>query len=453
MQVNEILSEGLKREVEVVIPIADLATKLDDYLADIKDRVQIRGFRPGKVPVAHLKKLYGRSAMGEIVNNTVTESMQQVFDDRNEKPALQPDLDVDSKIVEAAVEGTGDLKFSMKYDILPDVELGDFNSIEIERPVAEVTDEEIQERLEQIVLVNRPYENRPEDGAAEDGDRVTIGYVGKIDGEPFEGGSDENSHLVLGSGHFIPGFEDQLIGAKAGEDRVIKLTFPEEYQAEHLAGKDAEFEVQVKEVAAPGEVELNDEFAQQLGVESLDKLKETLTGQIEQEFGQITRHKVKRQLLDQLDEMHKFDLPASMVDSEFEGIWEQLESEMERDGRTWETEKSTEEETRADYRKIAERRVRLGLVLSEVGKKNKIEVKDEEVQRALFERMRQFPGQEREIMEFYRESPEAMASLRAPIFEEKAVDFIVELANVTDKKVSKDELIAAMEEDEENDIV
>jgi len=448
MQVNEKLSEGLTREVEVVIPATDLVAKLEEYLDDMKDKVQIKGFRQGKVPRAHLKKLYGRSAMGEIVNNVVGESIQQVFDDRDEKPAQQPDLDVDEKTVAAAIEGDGDLAFSMKYEVLPNFELGDFASIEVERQVADVAKEEIDERLDQIVLGNRPYEAREEGAAAEDKDRVTIDYLGKVNGEPFEGGTDTDSQLVLGSNQFIPGFEEQLIGAKAGEERVVKLEFPAEYQAAHLAGKAAEFEVTVKEVAAPGDVDINDEFAQQFGVQSLEELRGKLQEQIEGEFGYITRQKVKRQLLDKLDEMHTFDLPPGLVVAEFDGIWKQLESDMERDKRSFEDDDKTEEETREEYQTIAQRRVRLGLVLSEVGEKNEIQVTDEEVQRALFERMRQFPGQEKQIMEFYQQDANALASLRAPIFEEKVVDYILELAKVEDKKVSKDDLIAAMEEDD-----
>jgi trigger factor len=299
-------------------------------------------------------------------------------------------------------------------------------------------DQEVDTQVTEIAKSNTPFDAK--DGAAEDGDRVTMSYLGKIDGEPFEGGADENGQLVLGSGQFIPGFEDQLIGVKAGDEKVVEVTFPEEYPAAHLAGKAAAFDVVVKEVAAPGEAKIDDEFATGLGLESLDKLKEIVRGQIESQFGTMTRQRVKRQLLDQLDEHYSFDLPDSLLDSEFEAVWNQVEEDMKRNEKTFEDEGTTEEEAKADYRKIAERRVRLGLVLSEIGEKNDIQVSDEEMQRALYDKVRQFPGQEQQVFEFYKNNQQALASLRAPIYEEKVVDFMLELAKVTDNTVTKEEL-------------
>ncbi len=449
MQVTETLSEGLKRELKVVIPAADLATKLDSYLEDMKSKVRINGFRPGKVPTNHLKRLYGRQAMAEILNQTIGEVSQKALEDRSERPALQPEIDLPDEDAESILDGKSDLSFTMSYDLLPEFELIDFSTLEIERPIVETADEVVMEQVTTIAESNRPFEPKAEGEAAAEGDRVTMSYVGKIDGEPFEGGADENGQLVLGSKQFIPGFEDQLIGVKAGDEKVVTVKFPEDYGAAHLAGKEATFDVTVKEIAAPGELTVDDEFAKGLGLESLDKLKEIVRGQIEGQYGALTRQRVKRQLLDKLDEVYSFDLPQKLVETEFENIWGQVEADMKRSGKTFEDEDTTEEAAKADYRKIAERRVRLGLVLSEIGEKNEIQVTDEEVQRALYDRVRQFPGQEQQVFEFYRKNPQAIASLRAPIYEEKVVDYILELAKVTDKTVTREELEKMAAEDEE----
>ncbi len=448
MQVTETLAEGLKRELKIEIPAGDLASKLDAYMDDMKSKAQIKGFRPGKVPVAHLKKMYGRQAMAEILSNTIQETTQKAIEDRKERPALNPDIDLPEEDAEKILSGAADLSFTMSYDILPDFEVIDFSGIEIERPVVEVAESEVDERIADIAKNSKPFAAK--DGAAADGDRVTMSYIGKIDGEAFDGGADENGQLVLGSGQFIPGFEDQLIGIKAGDEKTIEVTFPEDYPAKHLAGKLAHFDIVAKEIAAPGEVTLDDEFAKGLGLESLDKLKEVIRGQIESQFGAMTRQRVKRQLLDKLDEAYSFDLPERLLNSEFDVVWKQVEEDMKRNEKTFEDEDTTEEAAREEYRKIAERRVRLGLVLSEVGEKNSIQVTDEELQRALYDRIRQFPGQEQQVFDFYRNNQQALASLRAPIYEEKVVDFILELAKVSDKTVTKEELekLVADEEDE-----
>ncbi|WP_428646201.1 trigger factor [Roseibium sp.] len=448
MQVTETLAEGLKRELKIDIPAGDLAAKLDEYMADLKGKANIKGFRPGKVPLAHLKKMYGRQAMAEILSNTIQETTQKAVEERSERPALTPEIDLPDEDAEKIMAGDADLSFKMTYDVLPEFEIVDFAGFEIERPVVEIADEEVDSQVADIAKNNTPFETK--DGAAENGDRVTMSYVGKIDGEPFEGGADENGMLVLGSGQFIPGFEDQLIGVKAGDEKVLEVTFPEDYPAAHLAGKAATFDVNVKEVAAPGEVTVDDEFAKGLGLESLDKLKEIVRGQIESQFGALTRQRVKRQLLDKLDDHYSFDLPEKLLNSEFDVVWRQVEEDMKRNEKTFEDEDTTEEEAKAEYRKIAERRVRLGLVLSEIGEKNDIQVTDEELQRALYDRVRQFPGQEQQVFEFYKNNQQALASLRAPIYEEKVVDFMLELAKVTDKTVTKEELEKLVNEDEED---
>ncbi|QGZ33546.1 trigger factor [Stappia indica] len=445
MQVTETLAEGLKRELKVVIPASELASRLDTYLDDLKDKVKIKGFRPGKVPAAHLKRLYGRQATAEILNELLNETTRKAVEERNEKPALQPEIDLPDGDAEAILSGSADISFKMSYDILPEFELIDFKTVEIERPVVEISDAEIDEQIAQIADSNKPFETK--DGAAEEGDRVLMSYLGKLDGTPFDGGADENGQLVLGSKQFIPGFEEQLAGLKAGDEKVIEVSFPEDYPAKHLAGKAVTFDIVVKEVQAPGEVKIDDDFAKGLGLEGLDKLKEIIRGQIESQYGAMTRQKVKRQLLDKLDEVYTFDLPERLVQSEFDGVWRQVEQDMQRSGKSFEDEETTEEEARGEYRKIAERRVRLGLVLSEVGEQNQVKVTDEEVQRALYDKVRQFPGQEKQVFDFYRSNPTALASLQAPIYEEKVVDYILELAKVTDKSVTKDELMAEDEDE------
>ncbi|WP_319414571.1 trigger factor [uncultured Cohaesibacter sp.] len=449
MQVTETLSEGLKRELKVVVPASDLEAKLVAKIDEIKGQIRINGFRPGKVPASHVRKLHGKALMGEIIQELINETTRTTLADRNEKSAMQPQYKLTEDEVEAGkiMDGKADLDFSIIYEVLPTIEVADVSGVEIERPVVEVEDSEVEERLNQIAESSRPFETK--EGKAENGDRVVMSYLGKIDGEAFDGGADENGQLVLGSGQFIPGFEEQLIGFAAGDETVVKVKFPEEYGAEHLAGKDAEFEVKVKEVQAPGELELTDEFATKLGIESLDKLKELIKDQIVSQYGQLTRQRVKRQLLDKMDELHKFDVPPTLLEQEFENIWRQVTAEMNEASKTFEDEDTTEEKAKEEYKAIAERRVRLGLVLSEIGEKNEITVADEEVQRGIMQRAQQFPGQERQVFEYYTKNPEALASIRAPIFEEKVVDYLLELVKVEDKTVTKEELEKMVTEDEE----
>ncbi|TPQ48157.1 trigger factor [Prosthecomicrobium hirschii] len=445
MQVTETLSEGLKRELKLVVPAHDLSSRLDQRLVEMKDRVRINGFRPGKVPVAHLRRLVGRQEMAQIIDNVIGETIRKVVEDRNERPALNPEVKLSEEVeAEKLVDGEADLIFIATYELLPAFEIQDFSTIAVERPVAEVAETEVDEQLARIAEGNRPFVEK--EGAAATGDRVTIDFVGKIDGEAFEGGSGEGVDLTLGSGQFIPGFEDQLVGASAGDARTVEVAFPAEYPAKHLAGKAATFDVTVKSVSAPGELVVDDEWATKLGLESLDKLKEILREQIRSQYDQASRAKVKRALLDQLDGVYQFDLPEKLVEGEFEQIWKQVVDEMTQAGKSFADENTTEEAAKADYRRIAERRVRLGLVLSEVGEKNEVQVTDDEVSRALVERARQFPGQEREVFEYYRKTPAALATLRAPLFEEKVVDFILGKAQVTDKTVAKDELFKETEE-------
>ncbi|GAB4351250.1 MAG: trigger factor [Oricola sp.] len=447
MQVSETLNEGLKREIKVVVPKADLQSRLGERLEDAKSKVQLKGFRPGKVPVAHLRKMYGKSFMAEIVNEILNETPREVLAERGEKSATQPEIDMteDEKEAEKVLAGDADFEFSIKYEVIPPIELKDFSSIKITREVVDIPDEEVEEQVRRIAQSAATYE--PKKGKAEKGDRVTMDYVGKIDGEAFEGGSDTDANLVLGSGQFIPGFEDQLVGVKAGDEKQVKITFPEDYGAEHLAGKDAVFDVTVKEVASAGEIVIDDELAKKLGVESADRLREIVRDQIESQYGSITRQKVKRQLLDALDEEYKFETPAKLVDAEFNNIWNQITHELEQSGKTFEDEDTTEEEAREEYMRLAERRVRLGLVLSEIGEKAGITVSEQELQQAVMNHVRQYPGQEQQVFDFFKNNPDAVANLRAPIFEEKTVDHLLEKVAITDKTVSKEQLMADDEEE------
>ena len=447
MQVTETLSEGLKRELKVVVPAKDMESQMNEKLADAKDKVRINGFRPGKVPISHLKKVYGRSIMAELVNETIQNKPNEILSDRGEKAATTPEISMteDEKEAEEILAGNADFEFTMAYEVIPDFEVADISKIKITREVVDVPDEEVEEQVTRVAENARTFETKK--GKAADGDKVTLDYLGKLDGEPFDGGADEDAELVIGSNRFIPGFEEQLVGLKAGDEKVITVTFPEAYQAAHLAGKEATFDVKVKEVAAPGELEVTDEVAKTLGVESVEKLREIVRGQIESQYGQVTRQKLKRQILDALDEDHQFDTPSKLVDAEFDNIWRQINQELSDNGKTFEDEGTTEEAAREDYRKLAERRVRLGLVLSRIGEEANVEVSDDELNRALYNQVRQFPGQEQEIYEYFQKTPGAIASLRAPIFEEKTIDHMLTVIDVTDKKVSKEELMAEDEDE------
>lgn len=445
MEVIETRADGLQRELKVVVPAATLDERLTKYLDDLKGKVRLKGFRPGKVPMAHLRKMYGRSAMADVINEVMTETVKNAVEERDERPALQPDVDVDRDAMKDVVEGKSDLSFAIKYEVLPQIEVTGLDTIEVVKPLFEVPEEELDAELQKIAEANRDFANveRP----AENGDRLKIDFVGKVDDVPFEGGAAEGVDIILGQNRFIPGFEEQLVGATVGEPRVVNVTFPENYPAQNLAGKAATFDVTVHEVAAPAEAAVDDALATRLGLENAEALRTALKGQMQRAYDQATRAKTKRALLDALDERFKFDLPQKLVDSEFQTIWRQVQGDMARRGASFDAE-GGEEKVRTEYQAIAERRVRLGLLLSEVGTNANVEVTDEEVQRALQDRIRQFPGQERQVLEYFRKTPQAVASLRAPIFEDKVVDYLLELVKVTEQAVSKEDLMKDLEEDE-----
>ncbi|MHC2109008.1 trigger factor [Methylobacterium sp. CM6246] len=450
MQVTEINAQGLKREFQVLLAAQELEERLNTELSGMKDKVQLKGFRPGKVPVAHLRKVYGRSVMAEVVQNAVNEANRKIVADNDLKLALEPQVEfpTDQAEIEKALDAKADLAFKVALEVMPNFELADLSDVSLKKLVAKPEESEVDEALQRMAGQSRPFSEREEGAEAQDGDRVTIDFVGRIDGEEFQGGKGEGIDLELGSGSFIPGFEEQLVGAEVGDKRVVKATFPEAYGAEQLAGKDAEFDVTVTKIQAAGEAKIDDEFAKSLGMESLEKLREAIAKAIGGDFEAASRRKLKKELLDALDGKYAFELPPSLVAQEFASVWAQVEQDLKARGKSFEDEDTTEEKAQADYRKIAERRVRLGLVLAQVGESADIKVSDEEVNQALIARVRQFPGQEQQVWDFYRKNPQALAELRAPLFEEKVVDHVLGQVKLVEEPVSKETLFADEDDDD-----
>jgi trigger factor len=453
MQVTETLNEGLKREFKVVVPAATLEKEMMGKLTDLAGRAQIKGFRPGKVPVPHLKRLYGKSVMAEVVQKHIDEDAKKLLEERQIKPAYQPEVKLpeDKEEVDRIFDGKSDFAYTMAFEVVPAFELQDVSGIELQKHVVAIEDAYIAEALGRVAQALKTFSEK--DGEAAKGDRVTVSFVGKVDGEAFEGGTAENVPVEIGSGQFIPGFEDQLIGAKAGEDKTITATFPEGYAVPKLAGKTAEFATMVAKVETPTVPEINEEMAKNIGFESLEKFRDNVREQLSREFGQMTGMKLKRDVLDALDKTYSFDLPQRLVEAEFNGIWNALTREMARERKSFEDEGTTEEKARAEYRGIAERRVRLGLVLGTMGEKESIQISDEEMRNALMARARQFRGQEKQVIEHYQKNPNALIELRGPIFEQKVVDLIVSRAKVTDKTVTREELQALVRDEDEHDHV
>jgi len=444
MQISETLSQDLHKQFTVTIAAADLESRVTARLEEMKPKVNLKGFRPGKAPVSFLKKQFGESIMGEVVEAAVNEGSQKVIADNKLKPALQPRVEPVGS-VEDAVDGKADLTFKVIVDLMPDFETTDVSKLTVEKLVSDIADADVDEALDRLAKNVRNYIAK--DGAAEKDDVVVIDYVGSVDGVEFPGGKGEDFSLTLGSGTFIPGFEDGLIGVKAGDSREVKVTFPTEYHAPEMAGKDAIFAVTVKEVKAPEETAIDDDLAKKLGLDDLATLKERVREQLASDYKAASRLHLKRRVLDALDSAHDFPLPPAMVEHEFTNIWAQVQEELKREGKTAADEGKSEDELKAEYRKIAERRVRLGLVLGKLGEQNGISIANDEVQRAIMARARQFPGQEQQVFQFYASNPQAQAEIRAPLFEDKVVDFIAELATVNERKVDKETLFADPEDE------
>lgn len=450
MNVTETNAEGLARVLTVVVGADELEKRLSTRLDELKDKAQIKGFRPGHVPKAHLRKIYGRSVMSDVLQQAVADTSREALSEREERPAFQPKVTLpeDEAEVEKIFDGKADLSYTLTFEVLPKVEVMDLSTLTLERPVTAITEKDIDEAIDRILATNQNF--KPKKIAAKKGDRVVIDFVGKIDGKAFEGGTADDAPIVLGAGGFIPGFEEGLTGAKEGDERDIEGVFPEEYGEASLAGKTALFAVKVKEVAGPETPTLDEEFAKSLGVESVAQMRETIKTRLGEDRAMASRQKMKRSLLDALNEGHSFELPPTLVDNEFNAIWDQVTKDLEQNKKTFKDEDTTEEKARKEYRDIATRRVRLGLLLSEIGSRNSITATDDEVNKALLERIRQFPGQERQVYDFYRNNPEMLGELRAPILEDKVVDYILELAKVTEKEVKLEELYADAEDDRDH---
>ena len=446
MDIKETTNKGLKRAYTVTIPASEIDSRVSGEVKKIAPQVRMPGFRPGKVPANLIRKMHGEQIHAQAVNDTIRESVDQLMKDMALRPAMQPKVELG----EGYEEGK-DAELSVELEVLPEIDTPDTSGLELERLTVPVSDEQVDEALERVAGQNKTYKDAAKSKKAADGDQLIIDFTGRLDGEEFEGGKAEDAPLVLGSGTFILGFEEQLTGVKTGDEKTITVTFPADYQAEHLAGKDAEFDVKVKQVKVEAESKADDEFAKNLGLENLDKLKELLRGQLEQETAGLTRTQMKRQLLDKLAAGYDFDVPAGMVEAEFEQIWAQLQQEAAQADDP-EAEMKEIEKERDDYRRIAERRVRLGLLLSEIGQANNVQVSNQEMQMLIQQSAQQYRAEDRErFVQYVQSEPMAAAQLRAPLYEDKVVDFLFDKAEITDREVTREELEAAIEADEEQE--
>ena len=438
MQVTETLKDGLKRGYEITVSAAELDAKVDAKLVEAQPEIEMKGFRKGKVPMPLLKRQFGKRLLGEAMQDAIDGAMDQHFKDTGDRPAQRPEVKMTN---EDWSEGD-DVKVALNYEALPEVSLPEYDGIALERMVVKAEDAAVDEALGNLAKSAQNFEDK--DGAAADGDQVTIDFVGRIDGEPFEGGAAEDFPLVLGSGQFIPGFEEQLTGVSAGDEKQVTVSFPEDYGAAHLAGKEATFDCTIKAVKAPAEAVIDDTLAQQFGAESLDALKTQIRERLEAEYAQAARAVLKRGLLDALDDRVDFDLPPSLVDAEAKQIahqlWHDEHKDIDPNDHSHDEIEPTEE-----HIALARRRVKLGLLLAEIGSKAEVEVTEQEMTQAVIQQARQYPGQERQFFEFIRENPQMQQQLRAPIFEDKVIDHILNEVSVTEKEVSKDDLEKAVE--------
>ena len=438
MQVTETLNEGLKRGYNIVVTADELAAKVDEKLVEAQPEIEMKGFRKGKVPMALLKKQYGQRLMGEAMQESIDGAMSKHFEDSGDRPAMQPAV----KMTNEDWKEGDDIHVEMSYEALPTIPEVDLKKIKLEKLIAKADEASVDEALANLAETAQDFEDRKKGTKSKDGDQVTIDFLGKVDGEAFEGGAAEDYPLVLGSNSFIPGFEAQLVGVKVGDEVEVNVTFPAEYGAENLAGKDAVFECKIKAVKAPKPAEINDELAKKFGAEDLAALKGQISERLEAEYAGAARAVQKRHLLDALDKLVKFELPPSLVEAEAGQIAHQLWHDENPDvqGHDHPEIKPTDE-----HNSLAERRVRLGLLLAELGQKAEIQVTDAEMTQAMMNQARQYPGQERQFFEFVQQNPQMQQQMRAPLFEDKVVDYVFELATVTDKEVSKDELQKAVE--------
>ncbi|RIV77963.1 trigger factor [Pelagerythrobacter aerophilus] len=443
MQIKETTAEGLKRGFQLTIPAGDIEAKVDAEVKKIAPQVRMPGFRPGKVPANLVRKMHGENLHAQVFNDAIRGSVDELIREKKLRPAMQPKVELGE-----GYEQGKDAVLDVELEVLPAIEAPEIEGLALERLVVPVSDKEVDEALERVAGQQKSYKDAPKTRKAAEGDQIIIDFVGSIDGTEFEGGKAEDAPLVLGAGQFIPGFEEQLTGVKTGDEKTITVTFPADYPAEHLKGKEAQFAVTVKQVKVEGETKIDDDFAKNLGLEGLDQLKGLLRGQIEQETAGLTRTQMKRQLLDQLAAGHDFAVPQGMVDAEFEQIWAQLQQEASRDEDPAKALKEIEAE-KDDYRKIAERRVRLGLLLSEIGQKNGVEVSQQEMSMLVQQAAQQYRAEDRQrFVEYIQSEPMAAAQLRAPLYEDKVVDFLFDKAEISEREVTREELEAAIEAEE-----
>lgn len=450
LHVKETKSEGLRREFKIAVPAKDIESKIGDRLSDLARSAHLPGFRPGKAPLAILKRKFGDAVRGEVLDRALSDSSRQAMTERGIRPATQPSIEV------TACGDGKDLEYTLSLDVMPDIKPIDFSKLTLERLVVPVDESKVTETLKRIAASRKTAKPAPAGHAAAKGDVVVIDFVGRVDGQEFPGGKAEGYSLELGSESFVPGFEDQILGTKAGTQLAVKIAFPKDYAAQELAGKDAEFAVTVKEVQLAEVAAIDDALAKAVGLSDLEALKTRIREEQGREYKEISRLRIKRRLLDALNEAHDFDVPPTMVENEFQAIWTQFEQQRKQaaEGKTsaaeavTEAEKDkTDDEHKADFRDIAERRVRLGLLFSEVGRLNNIQVSQEDINRALIQQAQRFPGQEHAVVEHFRRNPEAMQSLMGPILEDKVVDFILEMAKIKDKPATLEELLKTDDED------
>lgn len=444
MQVTETKTEGLKRDFKIVVPATDIENRITARLNEISQTVRIPGFRPGKVPASMLRKRYGASVMGEVLERAVGETTMKAMSDKGVRPAMQPKVEITS------FEEGKDLEYTMAVEVMPEIVPVDYGKIELERLTSEVAESEIEETLQRMAEANKTSEPIATERASEKGDVAVIDFVGKVDGKEFPGGKADGYHLELGSGSFIPGFEEQLIGAKVGAHVVVNVAFPKEYGAAELAGKDATFDVDIKELRGTQPATIDDEFAKKAGLDSLDALKKVIREEHERELKAISRMRLKRALLDTLATLYDFEVPEGLVEAELDAIWQQFEEQRKQNPDAAKTEygDKSDDDIKAELRDIARRRIRLGLVLAEVGQTNKIQITQEDLNRAIVAEARRYPGQEQKVIEYYQKNPEAMDGLRAPLIEDRVVDFMLEMAKVEERKVTREELMREPDEDE-----
>jgi len=439
MEVKELKSKGLKREFSITIGVDDLKEKKIKKLQDIASKAKIDGFRPGKVPTAHIEKLYGQSVMVEVIEEKVSEASQSVLQDRDLRAAVKPDVKLESDMNDV-IEKNKDLVFTMNCEVLPEIDITDFSKIKLDKPVSKPNEKDIKDALEYIAKQNKSFKEASEKTKSKDGDQVTLDYVGKIDDIAFDGGTANDANLVLGSKSFIDNFEDQLVGLKKGDKKLVKVKFPDNYQSSDLAGKEATFDVEIKKVSKAEESKIDDDLAKSLGMEDLEALKKNLEDRIQQDFDSAARMKLKDSLLDVLEKKHKFELPESMVNQEFDQMWNQLQQQLDQQKKELKDLELSEKEIRKNYTEISEKRVCTGLLIAEIGNQNNIQLEDNDINKALQMEMQRYPGQEKEILDYYQKNQDAIRQLTAPVFEDKVIDFILEKVDLKDVKVSREDL-------------